>query len=109
MSDLLTVIFLAHASDTELQLQVCKCKPLMHSKACPPVAVMQTAVAGARMQDKGRACGKKRTTHTRTPREFIFALGHKPPPDKALELLSVVTREPKIYIQQYSTEIIKMN
>ena len=56
--------------------------------------------ARARMQDKGRACGKKRTTHTRTPREFIFALGHKPPPDKALELLSVVTRrEPKIYMQ----------
>ena len=36
--------FLAHASETKLQLQVCKCNPFFD--ALKSVPVMQTAVAG---------------------------------------------------------------
>ena len=106
MSDLLTVIFwhgqtcvgdkIATAS---LQVQV-QTSDALKSVPAPPVAPSCRLQwpACARMQDKGLR-EKAYDAYARTPREFIFALGHKPHPDKALELLSVVNRECKIYMQ----------
>ena len=82
---------LAQAPKTRLQLQVCKCSPLMHSRACPsPPCRLQLRRARADAYKTRSEGPVRKSVRTRmyAPCKFLLALRHKPP-DKALGISSV--------------------